>query len=90
MERTTNKDLAALLKRNAEGLKRAGVEPSAIDMTYVHCAEAEDKVEEMQKTINSLEAENMDLREAYKRIYAENADLRAALQRQSENNREYD
>ena len=76
MNRKTDKKTAALIRRNAEALQKAGVEPSKIDMMYADFAAAEDKIEEQEIIIASKDNEIIT--------------LRAALQRQSENNREYD
>lgn len=88
--RYTDKVLAAALKSNAEGLQRAGVEPSVLDMEYVLFAEAEDRLERAEQTVQSVTLENSQLRQTIRALYNENDRLRAALQRTSENAREWE
>ena len=89
MERVTDKKTAETLKANAEGLQAAGGKPSVIDLEYIKFAETEDKLEQAEKRIESLELENAELRKNYKTIYGENSRLREALMRQSMEGCEY-
>lgn len=45
MERLTNKKVAANLKSNIEGLKRAGIDISIDDLRYIKLAEYENEEE---------------------------------------------
>lgn len=46
MKRMTDRKLASELKRNAEGLIKAGIEPSISDLRYIKLAEYENKEED--------------------------------------------
>ena len=43
MNRLTDSKVAAELKSNYEGLQKAGIEPSVMDLRYVRLAELEEK-----------------------------------------------
>ena len=45
MERLTDRKTAADLKRNCEGLRKKGIEPSMSDLRYIKLAEYENKEE---------------------------------------------
>ena len=45
MERLTDRKTAEALKRNADGLKRAGIEPNMSDLRYIKLAEYENREE---------------------------------------------
>lgn len=49
MDRLTNRETAAALKKNAEGLKEKGIEPNISDLRYIKLAEYEN-AEELIKT----------------------------------------
>ena len=51
MIRLTNRKTAEALRSIAEGLRKAGIEPSVDDLRYIRLAEFENREEDRQKTI---------------------------------------
>ena len=50
MTRLTNRKTAEALRTNIEGIRKAGIEPSAEDLRYIRLAEYENREEDRQKT----------------------------------------
>lgn len=50
MTRLTNRKTAEALRSNAEGLRKAGIEPSVEDLRYIRLAEYENREEDRERT----------------------------------------
>ena len=50
MIRLTNRKTAEAMRSNAEGLRKAGVEPNAEDLRYIRLAEYENREEDRERT----------------------------------------
>lgn len=51
MTRLTNRKTAEALRSNAEGLRKAGIEPDISDLRYIKLAEYENEEERKEKTL---------------------------------------
>ena len=51
MERLTDRNTAAELKRNIEGLRAVGIEPNMSDLRYIKLAEYENEEEEVENSV---------------------------------------